>query len=94
MSTSLQCVLRSDVARLYRRISKRLAAETTSFIVHVLLLHPITHAHHYSKVRMPSLLTCAEMHADHIVSSGSPHNSVLHFSSYRIGEGNGSSWPD
>ena len=30
---------------------------------------------------MPSLLTCAEMHADHIVSSGSPHNNVLHFSS-------------
>ena len=30
MSTSLQCVLHSDVARLYRRISKRLAVETTS----------------------------------------------------------------
>ena len=52
------------------------------FIVYVLLLHPITHAHHCSKVRMPSLLTCAEMYADHIVSSGSPHNNVLHFSSY------------
>ena len=33
---------------------------------------------------MPSLLTCAEMHADHIVSSGSPHNNVLHFSSIII----------
>ena len=31
---------------------------------------------------MPSLLTCAEMYADHIASSGSPHNNVLHFSSY------------
>ena len=26
------------------------------------------------------LITCAEMHADHIVSSGLPHNNALHFS--------------
>ena len=26
-------------------------------------------------------IICAEMHVDHVVSSGSPHN-VLHFSSY------------
>ena len=77
MSTSLQCVLHSDVARLYRRISKRLAVETTSLYCSCF----ITHAHHCAKVRMPSLLTCAGMHADHIVSSGSPHNNVLHFSS-------------
>ena len=61
----------------YRRISKRLAVETTSLLLYMF---------YYS---IPSLLkskhaisiTCAEMHADHIVSSGSPHN-VLHFSSY------------
>ena len=60
----------------YRRISKRLAVQTS------LLLFMF----YYS---IPSLLkskhaisiTCAEMHADHIVSSGSPHNNVLHFSS-------------
>ena len=59
----------------YRRISKRLAVETTSLLLFMF---------YYS---IPSLLkskhaisiTCAEMHADHIVSSGSPHN-VLHFS--------------
>ena len=62
MSTSLQCVLRSDAARLYRRISKRLAVETTSLYCSCFI----------------TLLTCAEMHADHIVSSGSPHNNVLH----------------
>ena len=33
------------------------------------------------KVSMPFHITCAEMHADHIVSSGSPHNNALHFSS-------------
>ena len=38
----------------YRRISKRLAVDTNPFI-HVLLLQPITHAHHCSKVSMPYL---------------------------------------
>ena len=60
----------------YRRISKRLAVETTSFLLFMF---------YYS---IPSLfkskhaisITCAEMHTDHMVSSGSPHN-VLHFSS-------------
>ena len=104
MSTSLQCVLRSDVARLYRRISKRLAVETTSFYCSCF----ITPSHHSCSLAWPdprrkreglatpdyrscsSLLKSthaisidfAEMHADHIVSSGSPHNNVLHFSSY------------
>ena len=63
----------------YRRISKRLAVDTTSLLLYMF---------YYS---IPSLLkskhaisiTCAEMHADHIVSSGSPHN-VLHFSSNNI----------
>ena len=103
MSTSLQCVLRSDVARLYRRISKRLAVETTSFYCSCF----ITPSHHSCSLAWPdprrkreglatpdyrscsSLLKSthaisidfAEMHADHIVSSGSPHNNVLHFSS-------------
>ena len=61
----------------YRRISKRLAVETISLLLFIF---------YYS---IPSLLkskhaisiTCAEMHANHIVSSGSPYN-VLHFSSY------------
>ena len=104
MSTSLQCVLRSDVARLYRRISKRLAVETTSLYCSCF----ITPSHHSCSLAWPdphrkreglatpdyrscsSLLKSthaisidfAEMHADHIVSSGSPHNNVLHFSSY------------
>ena len=103
MSTSLQCVLRSDVARLYRRISKRLAVETTSLYCSCF----ITPSHHSCSLAWPdprrkreglatpdyrscsSLLKSthaisidfAEMHADHIVSSGSPHNNVLHFSS-------------
>ena len=103
MSTSLQCVLRSDVARLYRRISKRLAVETISLYCSCF----ITPSHHSCSLAWPdprrkseglatpdyrscsSLLKCthaisidfAEMHADHIVSSGSPHNNVLHFSS-------------
>ena len=103
MSTLLQCVLRSDVARLYRRISKRLAVETTSLYCSCF----ITPSHHSCSLAWPdprrkreglatpdyrscsSLLKSthaisidfAEMHADHIVSSGSPHN-VLHFSSY------------
>ena len=102
MSTSLQCVLRSDVARLYRRISKR-AVETTSLYCSCF----ITPSHHSCSLAWPdprrkreglatpdyrscsSLLKSthaisidfAEMHADHIVSSGSPHNNVLHFSS-------------
>ena len=104
MSTSLQCVLRSDVARLYRRISKRLAVETTSLYCSCF----ITPSHHSCSLAwpdprrkreglaMPDYRSCssllksthaisidfAEMHADHIVSSGSPHNNVLHFSSY------------
>ena len=104
MSTSLQCVLRSDVARLYRRIKKRLAVETTSLYCSCF----ITPSHHSCSLAWPdprrkreglatpdyrscSLLLksthaisidFAEMHADHIVSSGSPHNNVLHFSSY------------
>ena len=109
MSTSLQCVLRSDVARLYRRISKRLAVETTSLYCSCF----ITPSHHSCSLAWPdpprkreglatpdyrscsSLLKSthaisidfAEMHADHIVSSGSPHNNVLHFSSmYNWGE--------
>ena len=99
MSTSLQCVLRSDVARLYRRISKRLAVETTSLYCSCF----ITPSHHSCSLAWPdprrkreglatpdyrscsSLLKSthaisidfAEMHADHIVSSGSPHNNVL-----------------
>ena len=103
MSTSLQCVLRSDVARLYCRISKRLAVETTSLYCSCF----ITPSHHSCSLAWPdprrkreglatpdyrscsSLLKSthaisidfAEMHADHIVSSGSPHNNVLHFSS-------------
>ena len=103
MSTSLQCVLRSDVARLYRTISKRLAVETTSLYCSCF----ITPSHHSCSLAWPdprrkreglatpdyrscsSLLKSthaisidfAEMHADHIVSSGSPHNNVLHFSS-------------
>ena len=64
----------------YRRISKRLAVETTSLLLFIF---------YYS---IPSLLkskhaisiTCAEMHASHIVSSGSLHN-VLHFSSNKEG---------
>ena len=103
MSTSLQCVLRSDVARLYRRISKRLAVETTSLYCSCF----ITPSHHSCSLAWPdprrkreglatpdyrscsSLLKSthaisidfAEMHANHIVISGSPHNNVLHFSS-------------
>ena len=106
MSTSLQCVLRSDVVRLYRRISKRLAVETTSLYCSCF----ITPSHHSCSLAWPdprrkreglatpdyrscsSLLKSthaisidfAEMHADHIVSSGSPHNNVLHFSSYTM----------
>ena len=61
----------------YRRISKRLAVETTSLLLFMFYFS------------IPSLLKskhaisiiCAEMHADHVVSSGSPHNG-LHFSSY------------
>ena len=89
--TSLQCVLRSDVARLYRRISKRLAVETTSLYCSCF----ITPSHHSCSLATPDYRSCssllkstyaisidfAEMHADHIVSSGSPHNNVLHFSS-------------
>ena len=104
VSTSLQCVLRSDVARLYRRISKRLAVDTTSLYCSCF----ITPSHHSCSLAWPdprrkreglatpdyrscsSLLKSthaisidfAEMHADHIVSSGSPHNNVLHFSSW------------
>ena len=68
----------------YCRISKRLAVETTSLLLFMfyysipsLLLIP---AQKYAS-HMPFHITCAEMHADHIVSSGSPHNNALHFSS-------------
>ena len=60
----------------YRRISKRLAVETTSLLLYMF---------YYSiqslfKSKHAISITCAEMHADHMVSSSSPH-SVLHFSS-------------
>ena len=49
VSTSLQCVLRSDVARLYRRISKRLAVETTSLYCSCF----ITPSHHSCSLAWP-----------------------------------------
>ena len=64
----------------YRRISKRLAVDTIS-------LHcscSITSTNHSCSSLLKSKhaisITCTEVHADHIVSSGSPHNNVLHFS--------------
>ena len=60
----------------YRRISKRLAVETTSLLL-FMFYYPIPSL---LKSKHAISITCAEMHADHIVSSGSPHN-VLHISS-------------
>ena len=60
----------------YRRISKRLAVETTSLLLFMFYysIQSLLKSKHVISI------TCAEMHADHIMSSGSPHN-VLHFSS-------------
>ena len=66
---------------IYRRISKRLAVETMSIYCSC----SITPSHHSCSSLLKSThvfhITCAEMHADHIVSSGLPHNNALHFSS-------------
>ena len=66
----------------YRRTSKRLAVDTTSLYYSC----SITSTHHSCLSLLKSMhaisITCAEIHADHIVSSGLPHNNVLHFSSY------------
>ena len=64
----------------YRRVSKRLAVETTSLLLFIFYYSPSL-----LKSKHAISITYAEMHANHIVSSGSPHN-VLHFSSNNWGE--------
>ena len=65
----------------YRIISKKLTVETTSIYCSC----SITPSHHSCSSLLKSThafhITCAEMHADHIVSAGSLHNNALHFSS-------------
>ena len=66
----------------YRRISKRLAVETTSLYCSCSQITSTNHScSSLLKSKHAISITCTEMHADHIVSSGSPHNNVLHFSS-------------
>ena len=65
----------------YRRISKRLAVETTSLYCSCSITSTNHSCSSLLKSKHAISITCTEMHADHIVSSGSPHNNVLHFSS-------------
>ena len=66
----------------YRRmISKRLAVDTTSLYCSCSITSTNHSCSSLLKSKHAISITCTEMHADHIVSSGSPHNNVLHFSS-------------
>ena len=65
-----------------RRISKRLAVDTTSLYCSCSITSTNHSCSSLLKSKHAISITCTEMHADHIVSSGSPHNNVLHFSSY------------
>ena len=66
----------------YRRISKRLAVDTTSLYCSFSINSTNHSCSSLLKRKHAISITCTEIHADHIVSSGSPHNNVLHFSSY------------
>ena len=71
----------------HRRISKRLAVDTSLYCS-----CSITSTNHSCSSLLKSKhaisITYTEIHADYIVSSGSPHNNVLHFSSILCSEFN------